>query len=442
MIIVGIVLALILVTVFGVLPLVSKMVLYNQKGKHSWGALIPIYSDILLFKIAGLSPWLILLYLVPIASTIIRIISKVKFIKAYGKSTAFAILALFFPVIFYPMTAFPVSMKEKQSSDVRKVNKVLYAILTLFFGWIGINKFYAHKIKSGIVSLVFCWTLIPAILSMVEFIEILSEEKDKDGKVFVTTLRKSNTMFKASAAIFTLFVIFVTIPWESLFTKFTGFTDFNTSLAKVKIFGNLIGAPVTMDTMGSSTGVIPVIGSWDIMDLSILLILLSVVIVIFNKIKLDEFIPNITSGIKKVLPVAVVTILVSLVLVILVTSGVNLTLVNKIISIASNKFNIVTTALASIVGSVTTSDFYYYLSTLSMPFKTAAVSNDLYGVTALIVSSMYYLTMIFAPTSIALIIGLYLMDISYCKWLKYIWKVLLALFIVVIVAVLIVYSII
>ena len=50
----------------------------------------------------------------------------------------------------------------------RKVNKTLYAVLTLLLGTFGINKFYAGKIKSGLLSILFCWTGIPTILSVAE----------------------------------------------------------------------------------------------------------------------------------------------------------------------------------------------------------------------------------------------------------------------------------
>ena len=63
----------------------------------------------------------------------------------------------------------------------RKVNKTLYAVLTLLLGTFGINKFYAGKIKSGLLSILFCWTGIPTILSVAEFITVLTEKADKDG---------------------------------------------------------------------------------------------------------------------------------------------------------------------------------------------------------------------------------------------------------------------
>ena len=46
----------------------------------------------------------------------------------------------------------------------KKVNKTVYAILTILLGTIGINKFYAKNIKAGILSILFCWTGIPTIL--------------------------------------------------------------------------------------------------------------------------------------------------------------------------------------------------------------------------------------------------------------------------------------
>ena len=94
----------------------------------------------------------------------------------------------------------------------KRVNKIVYAILTILLGSIGINKFYAGKIKSGILSLVFCWTLIPAILSIAEFITVLTEKSDKDGKIPVTSERRNNVCFAVLLILFVLFMIGTIIP--------------------------------------------------------------------------------------------------------------------------------------------------------------------------------------------------------------------------------------
>ena len=423
------------------LVLVPLMVLYNKKGEHSWAALIPVYNEVIKFKIAGLSPWLVLLYLVPIANVVIDIISNVKFIKAYGKSTGFAVAALFLPIIFYPMTAFPVESKEKVDKNEKKVNKTVYAVLTLLFGTIGINKFYAGKIKAGILNIIFCWTLVPTILSIAEFITVLTEKADKNGEIPVTSQRRSNVFFGVGVVLFASLAIAVIIPWESLFTKFTYFSDFNKSLNDIKIgkyqiFNSIIGAPVVQDAQsGSSTGVISALGAWSMTDMATFLVVVAGIVALVNNIKLSDFIASSTNKIKKVLPVAITAMLISIVLVVMVTTGINVTIVHSIVK----GFNIATITLGTIIGSIFTADFYYFISTIGPVFTTAIKNTDLYGVVGLLIQSIYYLTMFVAPTSVGLVIGLYYLDIPYGKWLKYIWKVLLIIFLIVVLSAIVVY---
>ncbi|MBD2447614.1 NINE protein [Nostoc sp. FACHB-152] len=58
------------------------------------------------------------------------------------------------------------------------------AILLCFFGGgIGIHKFYLGQNVAGILYLLFCWTLIPAIIAFVElFILICMKDEDFDTK--------------------------------------------------------------------------------------------------------------------------------------------------------------------------------------------------------------------------------------------------------------------
>ena len=39
-----------------------------------------------------------------------------------------------------------------------EVNKVIYIILAVFLGGFGVHKFYAGKMMSGLLHLLFCWT--------------------------------------------------------------------------------------------------------------------------------------------------------------------------------------------------------------------------------------------------------------------------------------------
>ncbi|MGB5100573.1 MAG: NINE protein [Methanothrix sp.] len=53
-------------------------------------------------------------------------------------------------------------------------NKTTAALLALFLGGLGAHKFYLGRTGVGLIYLVFCWTLIPALISLVEGIQFLS----------------------------------------------------------------------------------------------------------------------------------------------------------------------------------------------------------------------------------------------------------------------------
>lgn len=65
------------------------------------------------------------------------------------------------------------------------VSKLVYCLLAFFLGWIGAHKFYAGRIGAGIVYLLFCWTGIPAVISVIEFIIALCKKSDAAGNIVV-----------------------------------------------------------------------------------------------------------------------------------------------------------------------------------------------------------------------------------------------------------------
>ncbi|AJK89913.1 membrane protein [Lysinibacillus sp. A1] len=67
-------------------------------------------------------------------------------------------------------------------------SKGLAGFLAIFFGGIGIHKFYLGKVFQGILYLVFCWTYIPVIISFIEgIIYLLSSEHNFSVKHRVRT---------------------------------------------------------------------------------------------------------------------------------------------------------------------------------------------------------------------------------------------------------------
>lgn len=70
---------------------------------------------------------------------------------------------------------------------IDKKNRFIALIITLLFGYLGLHKFYLNRNVSGILYFLFCWTFIPAILSIFDFIVLatmsdlrFNEEYNKD----------------------------------------------------------------------------------------------------------------------------------------------------------------------------------------------------------------------------------------------------------------------
>lgn len=47
-------------------------------------------------------------------------------------------------------------------------SRLAAALLAIFLGGIGIHKFYLGKVAQGVLYILFCWTLIPAIIGFIE----------------------------------------------------------------------------------------------------------------------------------------------------------------------------------------------------------------------------------------------------------------------------------
>lgn len=97
----------IVLVIFYVLLIIAQWKIFTKAGEAGWKSLIPVYNAIVLFKIIGLSPWLLLLYLLAwipvvggIISLVLLIISMVKLGKAFNKSTGFIVGLIFLPAIF------------------------------------------------------------------------------------------------------------------------------------------------------------------------------------------------------------------------------------------------------------------------------------------------------------------------------------------------------
>ena len=75
---------------------------------------------------------------------------------------------------------------QYSNPKAKKVNKVAYGIIAILLGDLGIHRFYAGRILSGIIYLLFCWTAIPGILGLIEgIVALCRNDADPYGNIEV-----------------------------------------------------------------------------------------------------------------------------------------------------------------------------------------------------------------------------------------------------------------
>ena len=67
----------------------------------------------------------------------------------------------------------------------KRVDKYLYIILAVFLGDFGAHKFYAGRIRTGVLYLLFCWTLVPWFISIFDIIRGCGKVKDTENKIWI-----------------------------------------------------------------------------------------------------------------------------------------------------------------------------------------------------------------------------------------------------------------
>ncbi len=70
-------------------------------------------------------------------------------------------------------------------TNKKVVNKIAYCILAFLLGGFGIHKFYAGKTGAGVAYLLFCWTFIPVLLGLIDFIVGLTKKADDNGNILI-----------------------------------------------------------------------------------------------------------------------------------------------------------------------------------------------------------------------------------------------------------------
>ena len=203
--------------------------------------------------------------------------------------------------------------------------------------------------------------------------------------------------------------------FNDIHEKLLGIQLFNTNIIS-RLFGNLSE-----------------IGYFNNYDLSAILFIGSCLIAWVYSIKFNDFIDSFKKGVHSIFIPGVYVIFASVIFsqVVTASSGnISLTISNYILGL-SNDFNIITGTFTGIIGSFFYNDYLYFM-------------NGLYGIISLfnanmmpfilsVFQSIFGIMMFILPVSITLVYGLSFLNVSYKEWLKYIWKFVVQVFLIVII---------
>lgn len=102
-----------IVFIIAILTIIANWKIFTKAGEKGWKSIIPIYNMVILFRISGISPWWILLYLlapVPligvIASFGLMIYLYINLAKAFGKGAGFTVGLILLNTIFVMILGF------------------------------------------------------------------------------------------------------------------------------------------------------------------------------------------------------------------------------------------------------------------------------------------------------------------------------------------------
>lgn len=360
------------------------------------------------------------------------------------------VLFVIFTVIFYSVIAalngiyLPIFMFIPLSIAVLlelKYSKVQSLLATVGASTIGLTAQISSSIfksVTGVKTNTFLWIkaglLVVLIALVILYILKSGQKKGKENKeennegMFVPEKRVAKLDKKPNGL--SLFIVLcllcvVFILGLTAWTNAEVFTNVYTSIKNVKIgsfavFASILGAFETF-------------GSWTLNSVYSTIGLAIIVMAICGRLSFSEVIESCIEGAKKVVGVAFLSALISLVVIFTLNSGFLSTIINFI----AKSGNIALVTLSSLVTSPFMVEQGYAAQYITQMIYTITSNDEMLELYGLIVQVTYGFTMLIAPSSVLLMISLYYLGESYTKWFKYIWKLLVVILVACLMAIVI-----
>ena len=276
------------------------------------------------------------------------------------------------------------------------------------------NQILATKVETNIIA-----KIIVLVISMIALIlYVILTSKTSDTKLEKKKIKKGLPITIAFDVILVLLIIGM-VPWNAYF-GFDGFSKFHTSVVEFKLFKVSVFNAILGTTFVA-------FGEWTIYSLIVLLLVVSVILAIIYKIKVDGLLESVSEGIRKALPYAFILVLANVILVGVYNSGFFITVIN---SVGKMKDSVVSAITLSGLSAIVYPDYSYASQFTLSTLATVISKKAFYAALVVIFQAVYSLFLLISPTSILLLMALRYEEVRYKDWFKYISKFFLGLLII------------
>lgn len=255
-------------------------------------------------------------------------------------------------------------------------------------------------------------------------------ELNEDSELVINEVKGNYKNIKTWPLVLVLSLLFIVlvlglIPWNNLF-EITVFDEFHKWLTELSIKDFAV-IPSIVSTNLLAFGQWYSMGdSMTYMLLCVLLLVFILIITLIGRVKVNDAIDGFIEGMKKMLPTAALVLIAYTVLVSAYGNG----FLESIIS-SYGKFNYGLSSLLVLLGCILNVDLYYIVGGVFLPVLNVITDESVYASVAVLFQGIYGIFSVVGPTSIILIFVLGYMNVPYTTWLKYIWRFILGLIVLV-----------
>ena len=253
-----------------------------------------------------------------------------------------------------------------------------------------------------------------------EKVVVVAKDEEEDTYVPAAVSGDKHVVWPLAVVLGIIFVILILsfTSWSGAFGL-----DFMQNATDAVVGFEIFKFPIFSKILG--TALAP-FGSWTIVELMVVMVVFLLILALIYKVKFNEVMDGFAEGAKKALAPAVVILFIYTILVVTTYNGYQL-VIDKAILGLTDGFNVFTTFVVAILSAFFNVDSLYVFQS-SLPYLASIVTNtENYPLIAVVYQAAYGFTMLFAPTSIILMGVLSYLKISFGKWLKAVWQLLLEL---------------